>query len=854
MSTSSESSTTSSTTTTTTISIPKFKDSDDQNKKQYYKDMTDFIASLSFDEMPTRILPSTSTTTTTSSSSSTLNVHNDKKSTATTSSINSNNSSTIIITTTNTILDILNDTLLGTFTNHEYIHARNFFSSFLFTTTTTNNNNNEKTKKKKKNQTQHQQQQQQQQPSVPNNKNTTGMNANINHNNSNNYQYHNKKFHISDPDTHDRIAIGLRLYERLLHELYIIHVNQNNHHTNTSRNSIVDLENPNISSTTTTSSSSSSSSLTTAGMQFIQLQQQWIYDPYQTIIPLLKEWKRQQQKPKQQSRRLNNINNNSSYNNRNNNNPINAVRARHVISTLQRCEEQFILPIQKSQYDTTTTTTINQKNINLPQYWIDPILVPILFEMTLYHNNTPLAAEKFLKFIQERHPSMKMNSLNSTTKNNNDTNTNSATSIDLIATKNDDEKINSSKIDILKESDALSSSSSSETKTKTKEKKKKTTTNDTDSIIIYQFPNEKMCRQLLHAWVNCGCCSISTTSKSITTNVAIHHIQTLMGHMVYNYNMNPSIQYYNGLLKLHAFSSKSISGVESITSSAGVTTKTTNAVNSNNHKEKTATTNENASNTTKEEQEQPPQPQQGRNFGSVHGREHRNKVDTILYTINEMKIQPTLETWYQVVVCYSKWHCLYEAQDIIFSKMIPIVVTAPSDYIDPTRELNDNTIDTEIDNDDTIIFGTLTQNNSNSNENENEIDFKNQTTPLSTILDMACHHVVMAYRRLICIPTSNRISAKPYDTTSTGTAVRADTNTLTNTTTATTTTTTAAAGATNGTNAITVRHIIPIDQKRQLLYRVSHFVESLQNTPYSVSDHGLGEFVYYLRLFFLALP
>jgi hypothetical protein len=189
--------------------------------------------------------------------------------------------------------------------------------------------------------------------------------------------------------------------------------------------------------------------------------------------------------------------------------------------------------------------------------------------------------------------------------------------------------------------------------------------------VLHKYPTMDMYRQLLHVWVNSG-----------ETTKALQRVPGLMKDLHKRLEVRPPIVFYNAMLKLHARTETTDYGKPS-------------------------------------------------EAGSVYGRENRNKVDTILQSIaNEESLQPTLETWFRAVQCYSKWHCFYEAQDIVLKQIIPIVNTAP---VEVTLEFEDK------------------------KEDEYNHGKHNATISSSELLDRACEHIVLGYRRLLHLPIKRNI-------------------------------------------------------------------------------------------------
>jgi hypothetical protein len=416
----------------------------------------------------------------------------------------------------------------------------------------------------------------------------------------------NYKFHIQDSTTHDRIAIGLRLYERLLREL---------RHAFTPPAASIDASDPTESNFSTVVEAESSAdapdmaSLTIewGGVKYdsippaeetpdamksendtlspptasaAEVAAKWILDPYQTIHPLLSEWKQeflQRQRP-MKNRRF----------------PTAShlvLPASTIVATLQRCYEIY-RPLQ---------------------CWNDPKTVKIILEMIILQTADravgAVEADRFVSYVQHQQHFL---------------------------------------FEQIQSNEAPKPS------------------------VLYKYPTMDMYRQLLHVWVNSG-----QTSK------ALRRVPGLMRDMRLRLDVKPPISFYNALLQLHAQS--------------GMTEQEAASARA----------------------------------GSIFGREHRNKVDSILQSIaNEESLQPTLETWLLAVQCYSKWHCFYEAQDIVLKQMIPIVSTAP---VDVQLEFEDR--------------------------REGEYNLEQHTSKISSseLLDRACEHIIIGYRRILHLPIKRNI-------------------------------------------------------------------------------------------------
>jgi hypothetical protein len=395
---------------------------------------------------------------------------------------------------------------------------------------------------------------------------------------------------------------------------------------------------------------------------------------------------------------------------------------------------------------------MNERITESYYFWNNSVIVPILFEMILLHPPTSethvnaIDGEKFIAYVQKRQRQLRNSYLVSSFSDNNNieskknVQTDNATSIELAS---------SVLLDSVKETNGSS-----------------TNVPQLQQQQKYQFPNEAMCQQLLHSWVRWGiqhpCGSAGPTNKYQNNRMAIRHVKTLISKMIHQYNMTPSIQYYNGLLKLYAHS------------------PSTSAVAMTLHSSKIPVT-------TKDSTEQlVPR----RRVGSVYGREHRRKIQAILQTINNStgKVQPTMETWYQTVLCYCNWNCLFDAQDIVFQRMVPMVSTVSTSLPDIRDSFGV----------DIVAFVSSEVDNKKCDRNHKSCDANNDLKSLASssfnkLFDLACHHIVLGYRRLITAFTGEQSRS------------------------------------------------IRIDQKKEMLQHLTTFMESLQQLPRNTISHqGLG--------------
>ena len=571
--------------------------------------------------------------------------------------------------------------------------------------------------------------------------------------------------------------IGWQLYERLLHEIQY-YGGKHENDTNNNHNNMTQRQQ--------------------------EHQMTWICDFYQTIIPLLKEWKQTcivlSSSSSSVHRRRNRYHTHhipyQSFSKKEDH-PATIVPVSTVLQILKRCEGLYLLQSSpekhwQSHSSSSTTTTINNHRSSITDsyyFWNNSVIVPLLLEMILWeaaHTSqphcSPVEGEKFLVYVQKRQRQLE-NSHNVDTFPTNNENLDVTRIIDHT---NPDRVIPSPEY----ASPAPHSESTTAVETTT-------TTNNTNDVLLpptrqYQFPTEPMCQQLLHAWVRWGSRrpirsgGTPIDEHASKNRMAIRHVQTLMSKMIHQYHLIPSIQYYNALFQLYAQSSPTSAIDMSMLPS------------SSSHPPNDLTTT----------------PRRQRRVGSTFGREHRHKIRTTLQTMEQLPpgvVQPTLETWYQIVHCYCNWNCFFDAQNIVFQKMIPSSHMAIQ--VAPTTE-------TSVE---STVVPDSSRNKNNNNENHDAADNNDKLTtntndhhplrveptsfstttssaaaaspPPFLLVDMACHHIVMGYCRLMKVSTRK--------------------------------------------SSLTITK----DQKRDLLQQLTTFVESLQQLPpKTISRPGWGTF------------
>jgi hypothetical protein len=403
-------------------------------------------------------------------------------------------------------------------------------------------------------------------------------------------------------------------------------------------------------------------------------EKKWICDLYQTIIPLLKEWQStssvevlNHRNKKGTTRRPPSTGNVA---------PSTGLSAGTIIQTLQRCEKRYLLqsplpPQQEHQH----TLSVYSNILESYYFWCNPILVPLLLEMLLRQSDSnPMQAEKFLRYVQKRQLQLTTRVVVPSQEYD--------TPSQLPITNTDHDPPHETDVEM----------------------KSITTHSSTTAIIEYQFPNETMCRQLLHAWVSWGSRSTTVADAGArmphmkNNGIAIRQVEALIRKMTNLYHIAPSIQYYNGLLQLYAQS-------PSPTLATWIPSIKATPLNLKH---------------LFDDQPTKIHPQNQRRASRRSGRDPRDKIEMIVRTMEQSsgQVLPILETWYQTVFCYCNWNCFVDAQDVILNKMIPMVTT----NVPSTKQ----------------------------NEKQSTTD---------SLLDMACHLIVNGYRRLICGTSGKRSSS-----------------------------------------------------------------------------------------------
>ena len=405
-------------------------------------------------------------------------------------------------------------------------------------------------------------------------------------------------------------------------------------------------------------------------------EKKWICDLYQTIIPLLKEWQStssvevlNHRNKKGTTRRSPSTGNVAS---------SMGVSAGTIIQTLQRCEGRYLLqsPLPP-QHEHQHTLSVYSNILESYYFWCNPILVPLLLEMLLRQSDSnPMQAETFLRYVQKRQRQLQLTTRFVVPSQEYDTPSQQPT------TNTDHDPPRETDVEI----------------------KSITAHSSTTAIIEYQFPNETMCRQLLHAWGSWGSRSTTVADAGArmphmkNNGIAIRQVEALISKMTNLYHIAPSIQYYNGLLQLYAQSPSPT--LATLIPSIKATPMNLKHLF--------------------DDQPTKIHPQNQRQARRRSGRDPRDKIEMIVRTMEQSsgKVLPTLETWYQTVFCYCNWNCFVDAQDVILNKMIPMVTTNV-----PSTKRNE----------------------------------KQSTT--DSLLDMACHLIVNGYRRLICGTSGKRSSS-----------------------------------------------------------------------------------------------